>query len=81
VSDNESGWTLGGGVEAAISGPLTAKLEYLYVDLGHVSGSFVTPINAFGGGVITSGYNSHITDNILRVGINYRFDSAVVAKY
>ncbi len=75
------GWTVGAGVEGAIGGNWTARLEYLYVDLGHVSGSFVTPINALGGGVITSDYNSHITDNILRVGINYRFDSAVVAKY
>jgi len=34
-----------------------------------------------GGGVLSSNYSSHVTDNILRVGINYRFDSAVVAKY
>ena len=28
------GWTVGGGLEAALAGPWTAKLEYLYVDLG-----------------------------------------------
>ena len=29
-----TGWTVGGGLEAAIAGPWTAKIEYLYVDLG-----------------------------------------------
>jgi outer membrane immunogenic protein len=75
------GWTLGVGVEGVISGNWTAKLEYLYVDLGNVSGSFVTPLIAPSGGFATSAYNSHITDNILRVGINYKFSGPVVAKY
>jgi outer membrane immunogenic protein len=75
------GWTVGAGIEGAIGGNWTAKLEYLYVDLGRVSGSFVTPFAAFGGGFVTSSYSSRITDNILRVGVNYRFDGPVVAKY
>jgi outer membrane immunogenic protein len=33
-SDSKVGWTLGAGVEGAIAGPWTAKIEYLYVDLG-----------------------------------------------
>ena len=69
------GWTVGAGVEGVIGGNWTARLEYLYVDLGHVSGSFVLPST----NIIS--YNSHITDNVLRVGINYKFDSAVVARY
>jgi outer membrane immunogenic protein len=36
------GWTIG--LEGVVSGNWTAKIEYLYVDLGTVSGSFVTPI-------------------------------------
>ena len=67
------GWTAGVGVEGVIAPRWTAKLEYLYVDLGHVTGSFITPIPAPGGGPIVSNYNSHITDNILRVGVNYKF--------
>jgi outer membrane immunogenic protein len=58
----EVGWTLGGGIEAAISGPWTAKVEYLYVDLGHgdsVSG--------------TGGTRPEFTTNIIRAGINYKF--------
>jgi outer membrane immunogenic protein len=75
------GWTVGAGIEGAIGGNWTAKLEYLYMDLGTSSGSFLTTIPALGGGVLASNYSSHITDNILRVGINYRFGGPVVAKY
>jgi outer membrane immunogenic protein len=75
------GWTVGAGVEGVISGNWTAKLEYLYIDLGNVSGSFATPLIAPSGAFATSSYSSHITDNIVRVGINYRFSGPVVAKY
>ena len=64
-----------------IGGNWTAKLEYLYVDLGTTSGSFVTTIPALGGGVLTHNYSSRITDNIVRVGLNYKFGGPVVAKY
>lgn len=59
VSDSRTGWTLGGGVEAAISGPLTAKVEYLYVDLGD--------------GPTLAGVGSSYHTNIIRAGLNYRF--------
>ena len=67
-----AGWTVGAGIEGVVSGNWTAKIEYLYVDLGTVSGSFVTPLVAPGGAFVTSRYSSHITDNILRVGLNYK---------
>jgi outer membrane immunogenic protein len=75
------GWTVGAGIEDVISGNWTAKLEYLYIDLGNISGSFITPVVAPSGGFVTASYNSHITDNILRVGVNYKFAGPVVAKY
>jgi len=75
------GWTAGAGIEGAIGGGWTARLEYLYVDLGKVNGSFVTAIPALGGGVIVSNYSSHITDNVVRFGINYKFSGPVVARY
>ena len=75
------GWTLGAGVEGVISGNWTAKLEYLYIDLGNVSGSFTTGLIAPSGALAISSYTSHITDNILRVGVNYKFDGPVVARY
>src|SRR5437762_6261457 len=80
-SDTRAGYTVGAGVEGVIGGNWTAKLEYLYVDLGTTSGSFVTTIPALGGGVLTHNYSSRITDNIVRVGLNYKFGGPVVAKY
>jgi outer membrane immunogenic protein len=75
ASNTNVGWTVGAGIEGVISGNWTARLEYLYVDLGTVSGSFTLPST----NVIS--YNSRITDNILRVGVNYKFGGPVVAKY
>jgi outer membrane immunogenic protein len=77
------GWTVGAGVEGAIGGNWTARLEYLYVDLGRTSGSFVTPVVigfAVNGGFLNSNYSSRITDNILRVGVNYKFDGSGAAR-
>ena len=37
VHETKLGWAVGGGVEAALAGNWTAKLEYLHVDLGHVN--------------------------------------------
>ncbi|HKU08082.1 MAG TPA: outer membrane beta-barrel protein [Bradyrhizobium sp.] len=68
-----AGWTIGAGLEGVVNGNWTAKIEYLYIDLGNISGSFVTPITAPSGAPVTVRYTSHITDNILRVGFNYRF--------
>jgi outer membrane immunogenic protein len=75
------GWTVGAGIEGVVSGNWTAKIEYLYMDLGNVSGSFVTPIIATSGAFVTSQYSSHITDNILRIGVNYKWGGPVVATY
>jgi outer membrane immunogenic protein len=81
TSSTNVGYTIGAGIEGAIGGNWTAKLEYLYVDLGRVSGSFATPTAALGGGTITSNYSSRVTDNVLRAGVNYKFGGPVVAKY
>jgi outer membrane immunogenic protein len=57
--DTKAGWTPGGGIEAALSGPWTAKVEYLYVDLGN--------------GPTVGGVSSDFHTNIVRAGLNYRF--------
>ena len=69
------GWTLGGGVEAALWGNWTGKLEYLYIDLGTVNNTLIgiAPITP----VVSS---SHITDQIVRVGVNYRFGGPFVGR-
>ena len=68
------GWTIGAGVEAAIGGGWTAKVEYLYIDFGNVTDAMVgiapiTPVATL----------SHVTDNIVRVGVNYRWGSSILA--
>jgi outer membrane immunogenic protein len=58
-STSKAGWALGGGVEFAIAGPWTAKVEYLYVDLGRTSSVL--------------GSDASFRTNIVRAGLNYRF--------
>ena len=67
-STTRTGWTVGGGVEGVISGNWTAKLEYLYMDYGTINSTFAgvvpfTPINL----------STHVTDNVVRAGLNYHF--------
>jgi outer membrane immunogenic protein len=70
------GWTVGAGVEAALWSNWTAKLEYLYIDFGTINDTLtgIAPITP----IVTG---SRVTDQILRVGLNYRFDHAAVARY
>ena len=66
ASDDRTGWTLGGGLEAALAPNWTGKVEYLYVDLG----SFNCGLNC-GSGLATDNVSFHT--NILRAGLNYKF--------
>ena len=63
-TDTRAGWTAGGGVEFGIAGPWSAKLEYLYVDLGQANCSATTC-----GTPTDVDFNA----NVVRAGINYRF--------
>jgi outer membrane immunogenic protein len=58
-NDTKAGWTAGGGAEFHITGPWTAKVEYLHVDLGS------------GGSV--AGSDADFSADIVRGGINYKF--------
>lgn len=66
-SDTNIGWTLGGGLEFALASNWTAKVEYLYVDLGSVDCSLA----ACGGGAPSTDID--FRSNIVRGGLNYRF--------
>ncbi len=66
---NQSGWTIGGGVETHLGGNWTAKLEYLYLDLGSFTDvAYTSQPNL----VWTS--TSDVRDHIVRVGLNYKFN-------
>ena len=65
------GWAAGLGVEAHLGGPWTGKFEYLHMDLGTVTSS---AINEMSVPVATFDFASRITDDILRVGVNYKFN-------
>jgi outer membrane immunogenic protein len=60
----KTGWTVGGGVEYAFMGPWSAKIEYLYADLGNATC-----------GTASCGAPTDVTfkTSIVRGGINYRF--------
>jgi outer membrane immunogenic protein len=78
-STTKAGWTVGGGIEGRLSGNWTGKIEYLYMDLGTVSTTAPLLTNS---PPIYATWSSRITDNILRVGLNYKFGNyPVVAKY
>ncbi len=79
-SHTNTGWTAGAGIETPFTllgllGPnWTTKTEYLYVDLGSKSDNFIiaaTPATA----------TRSVTEHVFRTGINYHFNSPVVAKY
>ncbi len=55
----KAGYAIGGGLEAALAGPWTAKVEYLYADLGR--------------GTSVLGADTKFNASIVRAGLNYRF--------
>ncbi len=63
-----NGWTIGGGFEAALEGAWTAKVEYLYYDLG--STTLTTPA---GSGIGANTWSVGTDGSMVRAGINYRF--------
>jgi len=96
-SDTRVGWTVGGGLEWMFMPNWSAKLEYLYYDLGTMtnSPSFSTltfnpalalaagasPVFGLTGQQSWASYRSHV----VRVGVNYHFNwgapAPVLAKY
>jgi outer membrane immunogenic protein len=70
-SSSEFGWTAGGGLEFGITDNVTAKVEYLYVDLQN--GSFSCPVATCGGAAATTGPVS-FTTSLVRAGLNLKFN-------
>ena len=66
---DRAGWTAGVGLEYAILGPWSAKVEYLYADLGDATCGVATC------GVATCGIDTTVSfkTSIVRFGVNYTF--------
>ena len=87
VSDTRIGGTLGAGLEYGFMPGWSAKLEYDYFDFGKAN--FNMPITASGaiaglsGGPVTFNLPISVTQQIhtIRAGVNYHFDSPLVAKF
>ena len=69
-----TGWTVGGGLEYAFAGNWTAKVEYLYVDLG----KFDCGPTCFAGAAVN---NVSFKENVVRLGLNYKFSGPVFSRY
>ncbi len=73
ASVTKTGWAAGGGIETKLSAAWTAKVEYLHIDLGHVSDTvnevYVAPVAGAYQLITTS-----IRDDIVRLGVNYQFN-------
>jgi outer membrane immunogenic protein len=67
ANEIRSGWTAGAGIEVGLAPNWSAKLEYLYVDLGTTRTTWalagIPPIND----------DARVTMNVVRAGVNYRF--------
>ncbi len=64
-SDTYTGWTVGGGVEAAVTEALSAKIEYAYADYGDKT----SPAGTLGPTAGTVSPTSHS----VKLGLNYHF--------
>jgi outer membrane immunogenic protein len=68
MHETRNGWTVGGGIEVAFAPGWSAKLEYLYVDLGTVNRTWI-----LGGPLPNLADSAAFTMNVVRTGVNYRF--------
>jgi outer membrane immunogenic protein len=82
TTETRFGWTAGAGIEGAIGGNWTAKVEYLYLNLGDAKINTVDFIFPGAAGTATLTTTSSIRDHIVRAGVNYRFgDSPPLSAY
>lgn len=70
TSKDKFGWTAGAGLEYAFLGNWSAKLEYLYVDLGNFDTGPAPIVNTVS-----------FKENIVRAGLNYKFSGPVFSRF
>ncbi len=88
-SDTLVGWTAGGGLEWMFAPRWSAKVEYLYYDLGTITGQPALGVVATAPGAVIGAIgasnSTRFNGHIVRAGVNYHFNwfapAPVVAKY
>jgi opacity protein-like surface antigen len=76
ISKTKVGWVVGGGVEYGLTRNWSVKAEYLYMDFGSVSsiGDVTAPSQPGGTGGALLSNSADLKPNVIRAGINYRFN-------
>jgi outer membrane immunogenic protein len=69
------GWVAGAGLEYAFLGNWSAKVEYLYMDLGN----FSCDEGCTGG--VKPGTSISFKESMVRVGLNYKFSGPIFSRY
>ena len=73
TTHTQSGWTAGAGLEWAFADNWTAKVEYLYVNLGNGSVNCATAACLIASGGSAIPVSVGLTENLFRAGVNFKF--------
>lgn len=76
TSESHMGWSLGGGLEYAVTRNIFVKTEYLYVDLGKaelLNEDLAGIVNTQARGSVDLKIEQDISFHTVRAGVNYRF--------
>jgi outer membrane immunogenic protein len=74
-SNTRKGYAVGAGMEMRVWANMVAKIEYLHIDVAGTGNSFVPPFFVGPGGSLTT-TSSRIHDDLVRVGLNWKFSGA-----
>ena len=76
-SDTLYGWTVGGGLEFALSDLMTARIEYQHYDFGSISYDYYGEYQIIGGGQsqLRGKLDADVTFDVVKLGINYKIQS------
>jgi outer membrane immunogenic protein len=86
-SNTRVGWTVGGGIQYAVTNNWSVRAEYRYTDFGCINNGLFPGIASFDPLLTGANLNDnrHLTQNQVQVGFDYKFDlggpAPVVAKY
>ena len=76
ASNTRVGWTVGGGLEYAVTNNWSIRAEYRYSNFGQAT---VYPVNFAALGDTGAFINRHFTENRVQVGFSYKFETATPA--